>query len=261
MRPGLPMLRTVPTFERMPERILSEIEAISDLMTAEHGQELCRQGAMPTALYFVLEGQIALSSTAPDGTTAVVEVIRPGGEFVLASVMVALPFLQSAHAVTRSKLLVIEAEPLRKIIEREPDLALALLRSLSRDFRGQVRQIRDLKVRTTAQRLGCYLLALVPDPTVEEAEIRLPFEKGLLAGRLGCRQENLSRAFAALRELGVETRGARVTLRDIPRLTAYAMPDYLTDPELAKAGAAAGLTDHGGSATGHPRLAGTGGPG
>ncbi|MDQ2804984.1 MAG: helix-turn-helix domain-containing protein, partial [Pseudomonadota bacterium] len=73
-----------------------------------------------------------------------------------------------------------------------------------------------------------------PDPGAHEAQIRLPFEKGLLAGRLGCRQENLSRAFASLRELGVETRGARVTLHDIPRLTRYAMPDYLNDPELAK---------------------------
>ncbi len=111
--------------------------------------------------------------------------------------------------------------------------------SLSRDYRDLVRQIRDLKLRTTAQRLGCYLLALVPDPGAHAADLRLPFEKGLLAARLGCRQENLSRAFAALREFGVETRGARVSLRDIPRLTAYAMPDYLTDPELARAGAIA----------------------
>ncbi len=84
-------------------------------------------------------------------------------------------------------------------------------------------------MRTTAQRLGSYLLALVPDPNATKSGFRLPFEKGSLAARLGCRQENLSRAFASLRELGVETRGARITLHDIPRLTAYAMPDYLTD--------------------------------
>ncbi len=234
MRPGVAVLRTVPVLERMRDELLHEIDAVSNLVTAEHGQELCRQGAMPTLLYFVLDGQIALSSTAPDGTAAVVDVIHPIADFVMASVMVGEAYLQTAHAVTRSKLLSIEAEPLRQMTEREPDLALALLRSLSRDFRNLVRQIRDLKVRTTAQRLGCYLLALVPDPGAHEAQIRLPFEKGLLAGRLGCRQENLSRAFASLRELGVETRGARVTLHDIPRLTRYAMPDYLNDPELAK---------------------------
>ena len=231
MRPSTTILRGLPAFRDLPEDLLSEIEAISEVINIEHGEEVCRQGVVPTHLYYVLEGQIALSSTAPDGTTAVVEVIHPAGDFVLASVMLDRPHLQAAHVVTRGRLVAVEATALRGLVKQRPDLSLALLLSLSRDFRNVVRQVRDLKVRTTAQRLGCYLLALVPDPDAAEASIRLPFEKGLLAGRLGCRQENLSRAFAALRELGVETRGSRVTMRDIPRLTAYAMPDYLNDPE------------------------------
>jgi len=234
MRPSTAMLRGLPPFRDLPDDLLEEIDAISDVVVVEHGQEICRQGIIPTHLYYVVEGQVALASTAPDGTTAVVEVVHPLGDFVLASVMVRLPNLQAAHAVTHGRLVAIEAEALREIIERAPMLSLALLTSLSREYRTIVRQVRDLKVRTTAQRLGCYLLALVPDPNAPEATIRLPFEKGLLAGRLGCRQENLSRAFASLRELGVETRGARVTLRDIPRLTAYAMPDYLNDPEMTE---------------------------
>ena len=46
--------------------------------------------------------------------------------------------------------------------------------------------------------------------------------KGLLAAWLGCRAENLSRAFMALRAYGVETHGSRVVLHDIARLRAYA---------------------------------------
>lgn len=234
MRPGLTLLRTVPVFEQLDDDLLDEINTISEVIVAEHGDRLCEQGSIPNMLYFLLEGQVALSTTAPDGSIAVVEVLRAGQDFVMASVMSSLPYVQSAYVVQRARLLAIKAAPWRAIVERAPELALALVRSISVDFRNLIRQIRDLKVRTTAQRLGCYLLALVPDPSAEEAEFRLPFEKGLLAARLGCRQENLSRAFAALRELGVETRGSRVVLHDIQRLTDYAMPDYLTDPELAR---------------------------
>ena len=46
--------------------------------------------------------------------------------------------------------------------------------------------------------------------------------KGLLALWLGCRAENLSRAFVALRKYGVETHGSRVALHDIAHLRAYA---------------------------------------
>jgi hypothetical protein len=61
--------------------------------------------------------------------------------------------------------------------------------------------------------------------------MRLPFDKRLLAARLGCRQENLSRAFAALRSLGVETHGSRVILHDVARLRDYSEPDEFTDAE------------------------------
>lgn len=235
MRPGIATLRTLSVFEDLSIDLLEKVDRISNLMSLEHGRLICEQGKIPTELYYVLDGQVALSTTAPDGTRAVVEVIRPNGDFVMASVMACLPYVQSAHVVQRARLVAIEAEAMRALVEQEPELASTLLRSLSRDYRSLVRQIRDLKVRTTAQRLGCYLLALVPDPNAAEADFRLPFEKGLLAARLGCRQENLSRAFATLRDLGVETRGSRVRLSDIPRLTEYSMPDYLSDKELSKA--------------------------
>ena len=84
------------------------------------------------------------------------------------------------------------------------------------------RQVVDLKVRIAAQRLGTYLLSQVKEPTATQAQFRLPVPKGLLAAWLGCRAENLSRAFMSLRGYGVETHGSRVVLHDISRLRAYA---------------------------------------
>jgi CRP/FNR family transcriptional regulator, transcriptional activator FtrB len=162
----------------------------------------------------------------------VVEVVHPVGHFVMASVLSELPYLMTARAVARSRLLAIDAASLLNLVHRDPSLANTLLRSVSREFRTMVRQVRDLKLRTAAQRLGCFLLARVKDGEAIKADFRLPFDKGLLAARLGCRQENLSRAFAALRAYGVETHGSRVLLHDIPRLKALAVPDDLSDLEV-----------------------------
>ena len=231
MEAALDLLGTVPLFERLDGHVLKRLDAITELTSAEEDDELTRQGEMPRYLHVLLEGQVALSSTAADGTMAVVEVIHPVGHFVLASVLAELPYLMTARAVARSQLLAIDAVALMELVESEQALATTLLRSVSRDFRSMVRQVRDLKLRTAAQRLGCYLLALVTDATATRADLRLPFDKGLLAARLGCRQENLSRAFAALRSYGVETHGARVSLHDIPRLKDFAVPDDLSDPD------------------------------
>jgi CRP/FNR family transcriptional activator FtrB len=220
-----------PLFDRLDFSLRHRIDRITQEVAFDADELLVQQGAMPEFLYILMDGQIALSSTAADGTTALVEVLHPVDHFVLASVLTRLPYLMTARAVTRSRLLAVEAAGLLKLVEQEAPLANVLLHSVSREFRTMVRQVRDLKLRTAAQRLGCYLLALVKDGEAIQADFRLPFDKGLLAARLGCRQENLSRAFAALRAYGVETHGSRVTLHDIPRLKALAVPDEMIDPE------------------------------
>ncbi len=225
------LIGTVPLFEGLDAPLRARIEAVTELATTGPDQVLSRQGDMPQFLHVLLEGQVALSSTAADGTTALVEVLHPVDHFVLAAVLTRLPYLMTARTVTACRLLAIDSEGFMDLVEREAPLANALLHSVSREFRTMVRQVRDLKLRTAAQRLGCYLLALVKDGEALKADFRLPFDKGLLAARLGCRQENLSRAFATLRAYGVETHGSRVILHDIPRLKALAVPDDLSDPE------------------------------
>jgi CRP/FNR family transcriptional regulator, transcriptional activator FtrB len=229
MESAIDLAGAVPLFERLDAALRERIDAISELVTADADTVLSPQGAMPQFLHILLEGQVALTSTAADGTTAWVEVVHPVGHFVLASILADLPNMMAARTVTRSRLLAIDAVGLRRLVEIEPSLANVLLRSVSREFRTMVRQVRDLKLRTAAQRLGCYLLARVNGSEGISADFRLPFDKGLLAARLGCRQENLSRAFAALRAYGVETHGSRVILHDIPRLKVLAVPDDLSD--------------------------------
>lgn len=221
----------VPLFDELEPELQRQIEAVTETIVVGPDHALSRQGEMPEFLHVLLEGQVTLTSTAADGTTALVEVLHPMDHFVLASVLSRLPYLMTARTVGSARLLAIDSQGLLEIVEREAPVANALLRSVSREFRTMVRQVRDLKLRTAAQRLGCYLLARVKEGTANKAEFRLPFDKGLLAARLGCRQENLSRAFATLRNYGVETHGSRVILHDIPRLKALAVPDELSDPE------------------------------
>jgi CRP/FNR family transcriptional regulator, transcriptional activator FtrB len=221
----------VPLFDQLEPMLQRQIEAVTEPITVGPDRVLARQGDMPEFLHILLEGQVTLTSTAADGTTALIEVLHPMDHFVLASVLSRLPYLMTARTVGSARLLAIDAQGLLRIVEREAAVANALLCSVSREFRTMVRQVRDLKLRTAAQRLGCYLLARVKDGAADKADFRLPFDKGLLAARLGCRQENLSRAFATLRTYGVETHGSRVILHDIPRLKALAVPDELSDPK------------------------------
>src|SRR5215472_16299911 len=109
MQTTVDLIGAIPLFERLDADLRTRLQAIATLVTAEPDQVLSHQGAMPAALHVLLDGQVALSSTATDGTTALIEVLHPIDHFVLASVLSRLPYLMTARAVTRARLLAIDA--------------------------------------------------------------------------------------------------------------------------------------------------------
>jgi hypothetical protein len=169
------LIGTVPLFERLDAPLRKQIEAITDETWADPDQVVSQQGTLPTSLYVLLEGQVALSSTAADGTTALVEVLHPIDHFVLASVLTQLPTLMTATTVTRCRLLAINAGGLLDLVEREAPLANTLLRSVSREF-IPVRSARPEAAHGGAA--GLPPLARVKDGEALRAEFRLPFDKG-----------------------------------------------------------------------------------
>ena len=216
------MLRTVPGFDQLDGASLERVAAAGDLAEVGAGDVLFREGTLPESLYVLLDGQVSLTGTAADASSTVIDILGPASSFVLANVLMDEPYLMGAEAIAGSRLVRIGAEPMRQVVASQPAAAMAMMRAMSAELGNMTRQVVDLKVRIAAQRLGTYLLSQVKEPTATQAQFRLPVPKGLLAAWLGCRAENLSRAFMSLRAYGVETHGSRVVLHDISRLQAYA---------------------------------------
>ena len=221
----LDALLSIPMLRDLSRGVIRRLADISTITYVAEGTVVCRQGAPSDTLHILLNGQMSGYSTAPNGASAVVEVVRSGQVLGLSSLLAGLPRQLNVQAITPCEVVAISTSSLMNLVREEPTLISALLLAQATEFRALVRQVCDLKLRTTAQRLGCYLLELTPEAQGNATALRLPFDKRLLAARLGCRQENLSRAFAALRSFGVETHGARVILHDIAKLRAYSEPD------------------------------------
>jgi CRP-like cAMP-binding protein len=216
------MLQTVPGFSQLATDVLERVAAIGDVAEVRQGEVLFHEGAVPESLFVLLRGCVSLTRTTAGASSAVIDILGPTSSFVLANVLVDERYLMGAEAVATSVLVRIAAAPMRAVVAAQPAAAMAMMRAMSAELGSMTRQVVDLKVRVAAQRLGTYLLDLVREPAATEAAFRLPVNKGLLALWLGCRAENLSRAFVALRKYGVETHGSRVVLHDVARLRTYA---------------------------------------
>jgi CRP-like cAMP-binding protein len=234
------MLRMVPGFDDLEGPVLEQIASVGRIVEALQGEVLFREGAMPEALHVLLAGRVSLTGTAVnDSANAVIDIVGPNASFMLANVLAGDPYQMSAEVVANARMITMPAVSIRTAVTAQPAAALAMMRAISAELGAMTRQVIDLKVRIAVQRLGTYLLNLVSDPTANQAEFRLPVNKGLLASWLGCRAENLSRAFMGLRAYGVETHGSRVKLHDVRRLRAYAGA-ALSDSDVVSQGVTAG---------------------
>jgi CRP/FNR family transcriptional activator FtrB len=189
--------------------------------------DLIQEGDTPDFLYVVMEGGVEIYAQS-NGRETTMAVACPVSTFILAAVFTDEVFLMSARTLTKSRILMIPAESVRSIFEKDTGFAKATAWELAREYRKIVKAQKNLKLRTAVERLANYLLN-------EEAQngdsgvVSLTMDKRTLAAYMGMTPENLSRAFATLKPYGVKVDASRISLLNKDSLTALAKPNSLID--------------------------------
>jgi CRP-like cAMP-binding protein len=197
--------------------------ASAKLMEAAHiincpaRQMLFREGEPPEFLYCVLSGYIRLYRMSRDGREADIRICGPGDTFNDSLIYGSDRCPHNAQVAESSVLARFELPRLRQLIEEEPGVAKAVMRSLSNGLISSMECIANDRLQTAPQRVAHYLITNCPHDATSYS-VRLPFQKSLLAGKLGLAPEALSRAFSALRSSGVIVRGRIIQVNDLGAL-------------------------------------------
>lgn len=222
------LLRSAPVFREVSDSLLESLTGDATIQTLPKNTVLFRQGEIADFLYFILAGRVVLIGYSDTDEETVVEFFQAGDLFVAPAVILDLPLLMSVKVIDdETRILRVNATRFRELLQTEQTLALAVSRELARHWRMLVRQIKDLKLRNTAQRVASYLLGLV-DCDSGSVTLTLPGERRMVAARLGMTPESLSRAFLRLRELGVSgSQSPEVEIADIAALREFCRYDGL----------------------------------
>jgi len=214
------IVRSTPLFGNMPQDVAQSIIGNQSVRSYDKGVTLFQQGEPASSFFVVLNGWVKLFRITPDGHEAVVAVFRRGETFAEAAMFLGARYPVSAEVVMPSRLLRVDGEVLRKRIREQPDLALSMLASASHHLKALVEQIEQIKVLSAPQRVADFLVRLC---RVRDGgcTIELPYEKSLIAGRLGMKPESLSRALAKLRPLGVSVDRENVAIVDVGLLVSF----------------------------------------
>jgi len=208
----------------MPEDIRESLIARSTVRDVPRGVSLFLQGEPARHVFVVISGWVKLFRITATGEEAIVGVFTRGQSIAEAVAFRNDVYPVNGEAVTDCRLLQLRAGIVLEMMKSRPELGTAILAATFKHLHELVEQIEQFKAQTGAQRVAEFLLDLCSTDH-GACTVTLPYDKVLIAGRLGIKPESLSRAFTRLREAGVTVKQNHAAIGDVERLRAFVAQD------------------------------------
>lgn len=154
------MLQRSPLFRGLPPAALERIAELAVQRSFRDGEIVFSQGNPGDALYAVVTGKIRISAGAADGREIFLNIMEPGDTFGEIALLDGGTRTATATATAASELVSIRREHFVGLLEREPRVALELLRLCGERLRWTSGLVEDAALRNASTRLAKRLLSL-----------------------------------------------------------------------------------------------------
>jgi CRP/FNR family transcriptional regulator, dissimilatory nitrate respiration regulator len=211
-------LEEAPVFSGLTPQQKREIEAAGNRRTLAKNKFLFREGERPQGLHVLLSGRMKSSRFLPGGHEVLLHFIEAGQVFGEIPAFLAKHYPASAQAVATSEVFTISMGAFERIVSRQPELAMRLLRGMAQKLAVLLDRIETQKSLRAEERLAHYMVSRTEPSSIRSgAEFRIPMTKRMLAAELGMQPESLSRAFRRLTQSGVISVRERVIVMRDPK--------------------------------------------
>ncbi|KGK89682.1 cyclic nucleotide-binding protein [Desulfosporosinus sp. HMP52] len=169
------------------------------------GQILFVEGEIGSSVYFVLTGQVKLSRSTQTGEKQIIDWCGPYECFAEVLLLESGSYAATAEVIKDSTLLVLNNEIMPRLLEANPALSVALIRTLSRRLRLAQEFIRILTNRSTTGILAALLLRLAR-PAVTTGRpifVDASMTHKDLASMIGTSRECVNRAINGWKRAGI----------------------------------------------------------
>jgi len=215
-------LRLVSIFSELSDAELRMIFRILQVKTVPAGTPIFHEGEAGEAVYFVSSGMVKISTAAVDGKEKIIHFMQAGQVFGEVVLFESGPYPATATAVEDSAIGILRNRDLFLVLKENNDLAVSLLRLLSRRLRMAQSQLRDLALKDAFTRVGELVLQLAAqsgDLRPEGTHLPLSATREDLANLAGTTRETFTRMLGELKREGLirVVRGG-LLIPDIARL-------------------------------------------
>lgn len=208
-------------FRELNAEQIARIAEHSQLIDFPKGTSVFNRGDAAVGLYILLEGQLKLGVTSPQGSEKIISIVSPGESFGEAILFLDRQFPVFAQAILDSQVLLVPKSLIFSMLDHDAMFARKMLAGLSIRMHQLVQDIEMLSLQSCTQRFIGYLLQMSADAP-DASNITLPASKTTIASLLNLTPETLSRTLAKLQQLGlIEVNGKDVMITDVKKLRKY----------------------------------------
>lgn len=216
-------LKNISFFNFFSEETLKKIEQRASVVNHPKGNILFVNNDHADHFYIVQSGWIKLYRETIDGAQSIIDILTFNQIFGETSIFQDDTFPFTAEAAEDSTVIVLPLHLLKSEIEHNTKLAMTMMSSMARYRKQQDQEIENRTLKNAPQRIGCFLLRLIEQRDKQkDLCIRLPYDKTLVASRLGMQPETFSRALNKLKqEIQMSVQGRDIIINDVQELVHY----------------------------------------
>ena len=196
-------------FRGSPRSVLMRIIAVSDCTVEEYSKNdiVFSKTSFTRSLGIVLGGKLRVTKENADKRPIVMSTLQSGSLFGAAALFNSQgEYVTEITAIEHSRILFLPQRLIKRMIEREPEIAENYIRYLSERILFLNRKIYFLTAGTAEQRLASFLLDNLSEG--EYSEMPMPMHR--LADALNMSRASLYRAFDLLIESGAVSKQGKL---------------------------------------------------
>ncbi len=210
-------LQAIPLFRLLGEEEIQALAALLRERVFAKGAIIVTQGEPGDTLFLIADGQVKVAVFAEDGREVILSVLSAGGFFGEMALLDDEP--RSAHVIAMSDASVwqLRRDDFRARLRASPDLAIALMRELSRRLRRADETIASLALLDVNGRIAHLILDLAREEGGNRITRKLTH--ATIAQMVGASRETVSRTMRSLTMQGAISMNRReIVLLDADQL-------------------------------------------
>ncbi len=215
-------LADIEIFRHCSPATLDTLENQALIKHVTRNRRLFTQDEDAEFFYLIEYGLVKVFKETNDGNKTIFDII-PGGHMFGETILPHDPkYKHSAESISTAALKLYPLAVLHDELKSNHDFSTAMHQNLSRTNFLREMEIEHRTLQTASQKICCFMLRLYGTKEPGHVTLQLPYDKTLIALRLGMEPETFSRALFRLKaDTGIEIHGDIVEIPDMDRLTNY----------------------------------------